>query len=202
MKYIQYFKHFSSTQSSNQNNNPKSARNSNASNKTFLNFGMVKLLYTPTNVFPRTFRSRGQIVNGGAPYSAIGFTELCLLPSAIRLPKSKSFDPIPSQLSQFNYWQYGIRDHTSCKRVVLGSVQFQCRSDLETPIVIRQLVIKGSSQWILGRNVTRTCNHLHINDNRLQFPMEIYGTVDDLSMVDSDAHNYVLLDRFINISSI
>lgn len=68
-------------------------------------------------------------------------------------------------------------------------------------IGIRHLVVEGSSQWLLGLNVTRACNHLHINDNRLQFPTTSDGKQDHLSMMGSETHNYVLLNLFLDLKS-
>lgn len=37
----------------------------------------------------------GPMIYGGAPYSAIGVTEFCVLRSALKLSCLKMFDPIP-----------------------------------------------------------------------------------------------------------
>lgn len=71
-----------------------------------------------------------------------------------------------------------------------------CVTDGANLVSICHLVVEGSSQWILGRNFTRKCNHIHINDNRLQLP-SIFGRNDYISMVDKDTHSFVPLIRFI-----
>lgn len=60
------------------------------------------------------------------------------------------------------------------------------------------LVVEGSSQWVIGRNVTLVCSMLHRNDNRLQFP-SINGVADYLTMKDADTHSYIMLDRFTHV---
>lgn len=64
-------------------------------------------------------------------------------------------------------------------------------------IGIRHLVVHGSSQGLLGRNVTTECNHLRTYDNRPQLPVLSHVSQDHLSMVEAEMHSNVLLDRFI-----
>lgn len=55
-------------------------------------------------------------------------------------------------------------------------------------------MVEGYSQWLFGLNMTRKCNHLHIADNRIQLPVN-YGVQDFLSLIDSDTHSFIPLNR-------
>lgn len=133
------------------------------------------------------------------PFSAIGVTECSVLRSSLGLANIKSYDAVTISVVHYEYWKYGYGNHASDKWRIIGSVIIVCRSDLNRPGEIRHLVLEGSSQWLLGRNVTRACNNLHTNDNRFQFPSS-NGIMDYLSLYDSEKHSYVLLDRFITVS--
>lgn len=96
-----------------------------------------------TNQNPPTF---GPIVDGGAPYSAIGATELCVLRSSLSLSRLKRYDPPPSSFAEYKFWKYEDGTHSSEECPILGSVSLTFRSDLGRSVDIRQLVIAGSSQ--------------------------------------------------------
>lgn len=53
-------------------------------------------------------------------------------------------------------------------------------------------MIQGSSGWILGQNLTRKCNIVHIGGNALLLP-----NGDELSQTDAGHHSYVLLNSFL-----
>lgn len=58
----------------------------------------------------------GQMVDGAAPYFAVGVTKLCVLPSTLRLSKITSYDGTTSQAAHFKYCKYGAGTHDSPKR--------------------------------------------------------------------------------------
>lgn len=122
--------------------------------------------------------------------------ELASLRSSLGFPKSNTLDCIPDSISNYKYWNYGTGEHSSEKRLILDSVNLQCKSDQNRSIGIRHIVVQGSSQWDIGRNITRACNHLQINHNRLQLPVFEDFNQDSIKTVDSDTHSYVLLNRF------
>lgn len=62
----------------------------------------------------------GPLIDGGAPHSAIGRTELYVLRSAIRSPHLKSFDSIPPKLSGYICLQYRSAEHNSNKLPMFG----------------------------------------------------------------------------------
>lgn len=49
---------------------------------------------------------------------------------------------------------------------------------------------------------THSCNHLHINDNRLHFFILQNGLQVYLSMAENVTHSYVPLERFMNVPNI
>ena len=62
----------------------------------------------------------------------------------------------------YDSWQYGIGSHASAAKRILGSVEILVQSDNGQLISIRHLLISGSSNWVIGRNVTKPCNLEHI----------------------------------------
>lgn len=62
------------------------------------------------------------------------------------------------------------------------------------------LYCKRSSQWVIGRNVTRKANIEHIGKNALTF--EAHGEQDYISLTNSGFLSYVLLDRFVKSTSV
>lgn len=57
---------------------------------------------------------------------------------------------------------------------------------------IRHLVIDGSSQWVVGRNVTNYCDILHVNQNILKLPPDASGNSQgSVTLVDRDMHTYI-----------
>lgn len=53
-------------------------------------------------------------------------------------------------------------------------------------------MVDGSSRWLIGRNVTLLCNHLQINDNRLQLPL-IDETQDYITLINNETHSFIPL---------
>ena len=189
-------------------NPPNASNNSNNINRNgnggaVLNFGMANLTpksTTSLSSFSNVPSQLGPMVDSGAPYSAIGVPELCVLWSSLGRQHITEYDPIPSAISHYAFWQYGSGAHSSAPRRILGSVVLTCYTDSKRPICIRHLVIEGSSQWLIGRNVTSHCNQLRINDNRIQLPKFDHHQ-DYLSIVESDTHDYIALDRFVQQDS-
>lgn len=58
---------------------------------------------------------------------------------------------------------------------------------------MRHLVIKGSSGWVIDRNVTRACDLKHSGENALILPNE---PGDQLSLVESGYHSHTSISRF------
>lgn len=71
----------------------------------------------------------GQLVDDGAPYSAIGFVELKLLSEQIGLPISSKLEKAPEGLEGYSHFQYGTFSHSSKPRKKLDSTTITVYSD-------------------------------------------------------------------------
>ena len=129
----------------------------------------------PKNVLSFNMSHFGNIVNAtsncsnvpllddAAPYSGMGTDEFELL-APILLPNwNGEYEPLPESVSNRPYWQYGSGNHASESRRIIGSVMLFARTDLGNCVDIRHLIIEGSSQWLIGKNVTKHCNIEHIS---------------------------------------
>ena len=67
-------------------------------------------------------------------------------------------------------------------------------SDSGRNVFIRHLVLDGSSQWVIGKNVTQKSNRLHIGKNALQFIVD--GVADHISMTNREFLSYISLTAF------
>ena len=109
-----------------------------------INFGMV--IFSNDNLKPfaacngnrnvSLHAQIGPIIDGGAPYSAIFVTELCVIRSSLGLPSLTKYDPLLDSISHYKYWHYGGGSHSSEKRLILGSVSLTCYSGYCKPISI------------------------------------------------------------------
>ena len=141
----------------------------------------------------------GPLLDDGAPYSGIGSTELKLISNFVCPEWTGELDPIPDAVADRPYWQYGIGDHSSQSKKIIGSVMFKARTHQGGFVQIRHLVIEGSSQWVVGRNVTNYCNILHIDENTLILPPDASGnSKGSITLVDHDMHTYIPHSVFIS----
>jgi len=136
----------------------------------------------------------GPLVDDGAPYSAIGLVELRLLLDRFG-QKATDLEPIPSSFAGSTYWQYGSGDHSSAPRRILRSIVLAATSDSGREVLIRHLVLDGSSQWVIGKNVTQKANILHLSKNALQFSHS--GDVEHISLLNSNFLSYIPLTVFV-----
>ena len=169
--------------------------------KPTVTFNMAQLTDHPKNFIDGDFI--GPLVDDGAPYSGIGEAEFKVLQPLI-LPKwSGSYAELPECIADRPYWQYGKGKHSSPPRRILGSVMISARTDGNEIVEINHLIISGSSQWVIGRNVTRACDIVHIGGNRLNLPSADGGTenADTISLVDSDMHSYMPYDIFLRCAN-
>lgn len=84
-------------------------------------------------------------MDDGAPYSTIGNVELRLLMDRFGNKCTAELEPIPSSLAGCTHWQYGTGDHSSAPRCIIGSVLLAAKSDSGHRILIRHLVLDGST---------------------------------------------------------
>lgn len=109
---------------------------------------------------------------------------------------------ITRQLENFQNINYGSMESVivSVKRVILSAKSASAVVQIWTTQLKFWTLVEGSYQCVLGHNLTRSCNLLHINENRLKFTTDILGNQHRLAMVDNKTHNYVLRDGFINVN--
>lgn len=139
----------------------------------------------------------GPLLDDGAPYSGLGEKELEALAPVLLPFWDKVYEPIPASVASCPLWQYGSGTHSSKARKIVGSVVLCATSDQGSPVEIRHLVIEGSSQWIIGRNVTRHCDIEHIRSNSLLLPGSDSHTI---SIEDRGFHSYLPYDIFVHSS--
>lgn len=121
--------------------------------------------------------SNGPLVDSGAPYSAIGIVELAVV-AAVILPRwNGQLDAVPNAINNCRYWQYGNGNHASEPRKINGSISLPCRTDTNTVVWIRHLVLDGSSQWVIGQNVTSFGNICQIGNPLLVLQQEHNDTI-------------------------
>lgn len=108
---------------------------------------------------------------------------------------NSKLEKIPSSLKGHKHWQYGTGRQASPDRRITGSTVLTAISDNGNPVKVTRLVLKGSSQWVIGRNVTRKANKEHLERNSLAFFVD--RNMDYIYMVDHEFLSYILLDSFI-----
>lgn len=140
----------------------------------------------------------GPLLDDGAPYSGIGEIELKHIQTYVCPLWDGNLEPLPDTIADRPYWQYGTGKHSSQAKRILGSVMLTARSDSGDPVSIRHLVIAGSSQWIIGRNVTRNCDILHLGTNVLRLPKN-QGSI---TIIDKDFHSYLPYNIFCSVDPV
>lgn len=78
--------------------------------------------------------------------------ELQIVSKKLIHPPSIKFNQV--EFAEKDSWQYGSGSHASSKKAIIGSVEIYISTDSEDLISVRHLVIKGSSGWFIGRNLT------------------------------------------------
>lgn len=140
--------------------------------------------------------SLGPLVDDGAPWSGLGMEEFLRLQSTIMLTWDGTLDELPDLIRSRPYWQYGNGQHASQKRRILGPAVLTTQSDQGIQINIRHLIIEGSSQWIIGRNVTQYADIIHVNGNYLRFSNTKSNEPVTLQLLNHDMHSYLPSDMF------
>ncbi len=75
---------------------------------------------------------------------------------------------------------------------MIGCVLIIAKPDQESQVFIRHLINEGSSQRIIGRNITRTCKIVRVGKNVL----EISSIDATITLKDYDLHCYVPYEVF------
>lgn len=96
----------------------------------------------------------GPLLDNDAPYSAIRLRELYRLSPQTLASWLGELEPVPDEFTACPKWQYGTGEHSSAVRNMLGSVILSVRAPCGLTVDIRHFVLDGSSQWVVGDNVT------------------------------------------------
>lgn len=127
-------------------------------------------------------QERGPLVDDEAPYSAIGQVELQIITSRVGIMEANAIDAISEEQNGCTHWQYGTGEHSSEKRLILGSTCLSFLSHAGISIKVCHKVLEEPSQWILGRNNTRKVDIEHVRRHALTFPLD--QTTDSIRMID------------------
>lgn len=161
--------------------------------KKTVTFNMVQVNGSCSHETSFDFNSIGPLLDDGAPYRGMGLREFTVWQRNL-LPHWKgTMDAAPDVLQDYSYWQYGDGDHSSDPGKILCSVPLCIKTDEGNVMSVRTLVIEGSSQWVIGRNVTKRCNIQHIGGNKLV----LRDSNDRVQLHDVGFHSYFPYERFV-----
>lgn len=170
-----------------------------------INYGRSKYNFSPScntlvcalSSAPTSCSSElGPLVDDGAPFCAIGDVELHALRKSLYKAKFV-IDDKHQELAEFDYYQYAVGSHASSRLHIIGSVVLHATTNCRASVAIRHLVIEGSSQWVLGRNLTRTFNLVHIVRHSIDLPVTPVNSID---MIDHGRPSCVEVSRFAPLS--
>lgn len=143
------------------------------------------------------------MVDDGAPHSTIGYSELSIL---IRLTHNSTasvksmISLLPDSISNLQFFQFGYGQYAISAKLVIGSGVIDFRSHSGTKISIRHIVVEGSSPRVLGRNITRECDLVHIGGHYIRF-QPINWISYSMTMIDQKSHSYVPLSYVYHLNS-
>ena len=132
----------------------------------------------------------------GAPYSTIGVIELNFLAEQLNVKTFLEMGPVPSALNGHGHWRYGTGQHSSPIRKFLGSIVLNATADSGRTVEITHWLLESSSQWVIGRKVTRKANLEHIGTNAIMF--FVHGNSESISLTDHAFLTYIKLKSFVN----
>lgn len=137
----------------------------------------------------------GPLVDDGATYSAIGIVELNILHSHIGNVSEVIVNPVPEKLKDFTHLQYGSGNHTSVARKIIGSTVITVYSDNNRPVEITHIVVDGSSQWVVGKNITDIADIQHRRNYAMVFDVE--DGEDSINMVKHNGLSFLELEKIL-----
>ena len=172
--------------------NQRSNAHSGSNSSNVLRFGMVNL-EPPAGFLPSAQSADDPCVDDGAPYSGLGEVEADKLFANSGMNWRDCLEPIPAHISNRPFWQYGAGEHSSLAKPIIGSIMLQMLTDNNNVIEIRHLIIQGSSQWVIGRNLTSKTNIVHIDGDYILLP-----NGDHLSMIQGkdSLHSFLPSSKF------
>lgn len=103
-----------------------------ASSSRSVSFNMVNLIGSTCDIS----EVAGPLLDDGAPYSGMGSNEFKILQPIIFPKWTGKLDPLPSSIADRPFWQYGIGEHSSDVRRIIGSVMVSATSDQGNPVSI------------------------------------------------------------------
>lgn len=138
----------------------------------------------------------GPLLDDGTPYSGLKNIEFERFRTRTLPNWNGVLDPLPEQIRHRAYWQNGAGNHASPALKIIGSIFIPLYSDCNNPIFDRQLVLDCSSQWVVGRNVTRKCKIENIGCNKLVLPNQ-----DIISLINHDLYTFIPYKAFLAAGS-
>lgn len=78
---------------------------------------------------------------------------------------------MPKAFDGYTNWTHGTSQHSSESRKILGSVILNARTSFGQKVSIRHLVLDGSSQCGIRKNVTRHADIIHNGRDALKLPI-------------------------------
>lgn len=173
--------------------------NSGAS-KNVLNFNMARVARkqdeTDLHARVNTDDCHGALLDDGAPYTMIGKYELQVVPQSLLPDWKGESEPLSKHLARCSHWQYGSGEHSSTENVILRSNVKTVASAGGTLILILYVVLDGSSERVVGRNLTKYADILHSKPDcvRVTGPKanEEVSTLSDINL-----HSYIPMSAFL-----
>lgn len=117
---------------------------------------------------------------------------------------------MPVLFTASSRWQYGVDSHTSPSRLMFGSALIAASTQSGVTLPISHSVLDGSSQCLIGQNVTSTANILQLDGNGLELPNPS-GVRIRFPLIERNFHLYlsaglfcdmpVLLDQACTVST-
>lgn len=94
------------------------------------------------------------IFDDGAPYVYTGIVDLRILADNTGFKEEFELRPITVSLGRRMHYQHGTgRNASSCRRII-GSGSITAKYESGRDIEISHIVLEGSSQWLIRRNLT------------------------------------------------
>lgn len=106
-------------------------------------------------------------------------------------------DSLPNDIAHFQYCQYGRGMHYSdSPKLIACFIEYKYTNNMS--VKVGHLVIKGSSQWVFGRNVTRKFDIIHIGVNIIS--VRTYNNSwDNISITYFNLLGYISME-YVNIT--
>lgn len=98
--------------------------------------------------------SHGALLDDKASFASIGYYELQVTTKLLIHNWNKEENSISRNMARHTHWQYSSGHHSGGKNEIFKYIALSIHSDNGAPILVCYFVLKGSSQWIVARNIT------------------------------------------------